>query len=804
MMVPVRLPGRGRAWIAGVTLLAVLLTACGGSSPASTPASKVPGSPVATAAPSSARNLDKVDEVFLRLLLVYQSQGLDAARQFARDQGLMTTKEEVRITLVLDSDDPMVVDGTALSVGRLGGRVTATFGNQIEMVVPAQTLVEYGKGTNKPNFFADLADFAHVKDIRRTPLAHPAATPVPRPRPTQAVAPGATGAKSEGVALTNAAVWQAAGITGKGVKVGVIDAGFNKYQQVLGGATVTAKSLRLDGLIEDRSDDETIHGTACAEIVHEMAPDAELYLVAVGTPGEFVAGVTYLVGAGVSVISSSLGFDGYNPTDGTSALALAADTARTAGVFFVNAAGNSASGTIGTDSVEGHFSATFQDGDGDSFHDFPGAKKENGLTVRLGADPFAITLNWDDWKEPYRTNYALFLYNRAGQEVARSDTDHVRRGKRPVQELRGKTAAGMYTLKIRKVRPDDPDLRFNIYFNAAQLEQTTAAGSLTIPADARGVVAIGAVDVRTDTVEDFSSRGPTLDGRVKPDLGGPDNVSSIAYALVGEGSFFGTSAATPHVGGAAALLLQAFPGAQPDGMLQYFLTHARQPKGAQGGGNDNIIGGGRLFLDVVPTNASVAPAPTRAATGTVTPTPAPAPATRLTASFADDFSSPSSGLPALGYAGGAYHIAADATTLVPALYGRDVSARRAVYEVQARKTSGADDAMMGLVVRYLDRNNYLAFIITNDGSFGVFAKVGGGVQQIGTMQQNAAIKPNEPNTIRVEVQDATFRFSANGLPLMAVEITNIWPTGAFGLIGGGGVRTLAEVTFTQLAVMLPG
>lgn len=166
-------PRRGR--IVGVILLVMLLAACGGSSGAPSHAPNGAGPAVAVTAtlPSTTRNIDKVDEVFLRLLVIYQSQGLDAARQFARDQGLMTPKEDVRITLVLDSDDPAVVDGTALAVGRMGSQVTATFGNQIELVVPVRTAMEYGKAANAQSFFAALADFAHVRDIRRTPLAQP-------------------------------------------------------------------------------------------------------------------------------------------------------------------------------------------------------------------------------------------------------------------------------------------------------------------------------------------------------------------------------------------------------------------------------------------------------------------------------------------------------------------------------------------------------------------------------------------------------------------------------------------------------
>ena len=60
------------------------------------------------------------------------------------------------------------------------------------------------------------------------------------------------------------------------------------------------------------------------------------------------------------------------------------------------------------------------------------------------------------------------------------------------------------------------------------------------------------------TIQYFSSRGPTLDGRLKPDISAIDGVSITGAGRFGS-PFFGTSAAAPHVAGIAALALQAAP-----------------------------------------------------------------------------------------------------------------------------------------------------------------------------------------------------------------------------------------------------
>ncbi|HJZ72831.1 MAG TPA: choice-of-anchor D domain-containing protein, partial [Vicinamibacterales bacterium] len=66
------------------------------------------------------------------------------------------------------------------------------------------------------------------------------------------------------------------------------------------------------------------------------------------------------------------------------------------------------------------------------------------------------------------------------------------------------------------------------------------------------------LDTSNRTAEYFSSRGPTIDGRPKPDIAAIDGVS-ISGAGSFNAPFLGTSAAAPHIGGIAALLLQGAP-----------------------------------------------------------------------------------------------------------------------------------------------------------------------------------------------------------------------------------------------------
>jgi subtilisin family serine protease len=84
------------------------------------------------------------------------------------------------------------------------------------------------------------------------------------------------------------------------------------------------------------------------------------------------------------------------------------------------------------------------------------------------------------------------------------------------------------------------------------------AGSITAPADADSIIAAGAVDVNGNLAS-FSSRGPTFDGRIKPELVARGVGTYLATASLSYGTGSGTSFSCPLLAGCAALLWSARP-----------------------------------------------------------------------------------------------------------------------------------------------------------------------------------------------------------------------------------------------------
>ncbi len=81
---------------------------------------------------------------------------------------------------------------------------------------------------------------------------------------------------------------------------------------------------------------------------------------------------------------------------------------------------------------------------------------------------------------------------------------------------------------------------------------------ITAPSDGKNVLSVGAIDTLGNLAA-FSSRGPSYDGRIKPDVMAVGYEATIINSSGFVGTGFGTSFAAPQVSGLTACLWQAFP-----------------------------------------------------------------------------------------------------------------------------------------------------------------------------------------------------------------------------------------------------
>jgi subtilisin family serine protease len=141
--------------------------------------------------------------------------------------------------------------------------------------------------------------------------------------------------------------------------------------------------------------------------------------------------------------------------------------------------------------------------------------------------------------------------------------------------------------------------------------------SIGTPADGDSVIAVGAED-SLGVLQAFSSRGPTADGRLKPDLTAPGFQVFAVDVLSGSGftRFNGTSFSAPLIAGTAALLRQLHPTFGPMDVLE-----AMRRAGTNRDAPDSLVGWGRpdaALAAVFPVGLRVT-SPPDTLLGTVTP-----------------------------------------------------------------------------------------------------------------------------------------------------------------------------------------
>ena len=535
----------------------------------------------------------KMESSLYQLMEIYFTQGIEEAKEFAKQRGINIQGDLVRV--VAEAKSPVTGEkADAISYGRnshlgrirgqrdnlqaglihsmsrqieaFGGRVETTHRRLLQSVVPLYTLQA-------------VADLSSVRYLRLPRKAIPFVI-------------------SEGVEKTDADEWQTiiSYRSTENVKVCILDLGFQGYDALLGTelpSSVRTRSFRADGDLY-----ATAHGTACAEVVHDMAPDAELWLVNFSTDVEYHNAVSWIIDQGmadedqkVNIISCSVGWLNSGAGDGTGLICENVKNAYDNDIIWVSASGNEA---------ERHWEGAFRDPDADDWCNFeePAQVEDEWFTFyAVAGTTYQVALNWDDWGTWMGSNYSysegndydLFLYDSGGLVIAASNNDQTAGA--PPEETVTDTAVSTGWRYIRVYKWYAPrDCKLELFFwGGSDLEYSEPAGSLAIPADSPYAIAVGATDWSDDSIHSYSSRGPTEDGRIKPDLVAPSGVSSATYGDLG---FSGTSASAPHVAGAFALLMGKLPYAADE--IKSIIEARALDLGSSG--KDNIFGLGRLKL----------------------------------------------------------------------------------------------------------------------------------------------------------------------------------------------------------------
>jgi subtilisin family serine protease len=545
----------------------------------------------------------ELDSVYKDFLVAYERGGAEAAELLARQRGLLTPENQIRVTLVLDTEDSAAL---VTELQNLGVIVRGTYKDLIDIGIPLELIVKTAQSEAPGKVFDQITQLQHVINLQLPSPGKPNAYVQPARVFAGFLQPPAP-VTSEGVKVIGADRWQTAGYTGKGMKIGILDQGFDGYRDLLGRelpANVATRSF-VPGIEVDQTG--VSHGTAVAEVIHDVAPDAKLYL-AFYDGGDVSMGnaVEWMLQQGVHIVSHSAGGLAA-PMDGTGRddelVKLAADN----GVLWINSAGNNGAQ---------HYGAAYTDTNNDGVHEFAPDK----TLLAFQADPNGnsqIVLTWNDWQPDGTQDLDLFVFDQDGNVVASSRNS--RDGNRPpVEQIVYKfDDARTYYVTISGVNVTQP-ITLNLFVHQTPLlELADQIGSLATPGDAKDALTVGAVNWRDNHLEPFSSQGPTADGRLKPDLAGPDGVSNAVYAPQG---FYGTSAATPHIAGAAALVWSAYPQATAEEIRDFLINNAVDLGTT---GPDSETGAGLLVLaDPPPPPTPIPPTPT-IEPGVPTATPQP-------------------------------------------------------------------------------------------------------------------------------------------------------------------------------------
>jgi len=337
--------------------------------------------------------------------------------------------------------------------------------------------------------------------------------------------------------------WHAAGFKGKGIRVAVIDSGFRGYIEHLGQALperITTCSFRRDGDLEAK---DSRHGILCGEVVHAIAPDAEL-LFANWEPDEpeaFLNAVNWARQQGAQIITCSVIMPGWSDGHGGGGAHAKLNRILGDGTRRGDPLGFAAAGNV----AERHWAGAFHD-DGRHFHQWVPGRTDNAL-VPWGLSPISVELT-----HATTSAYRLHVLDAADHSLVGQTC------RLPAERIGGSavrlqpTVGHRYLIRVEHTAGNAGELRLVVL--GGTLDFHSARWSVVFPADGTGMLAVGAVD-QAGRRQTYSGCGGGDSSALKPDFVAPAPfATSIRPA-----PFSGTSAAAPQAAGLAALLWSKHP-----------------------------------------------------------------------------------------------------------------------------------------------------------------------------------------------------------------------------------------------------
>jgi subtilisin family serine protease len=389
------------------------------------------------------------------------------------------------------------------------------------------------------------------------------------------------------------------GITGAGIKVGVLSdsASPARVAALIASGDLPANTVVLTGQASSGTDE----GTAMMEIVHDLAPGAQLYFAtANGGQANFANNILALRAAGCNIIVDDVTYFAEGAfQDGI--VAQAVNTVVGGGALYFSSAGNE--GNI-TNATSGTWEGDFLDAgpappitEPARLHNFRTAVSPQAYDS-LVAPSSIITLKWSDPLAASTNDYDLFILDSTGTTVKGFSVRAQTGTQDPFEQVNQGTNCG--TATARGYCPAAGDRVVVVLFSgqARALLLNSWGGLLSIPTTGatathnagNSTISVAATywnsahtGVRPFTglpnpVETFSSDGPrrifyTPNGAqitpgnvligtnggvvlMKPDISAADGG---AVRTPGFLPFFGTSAAAPHAAAVAALVWSANP-----------------------------------------------------------------------------------------------------------------------------------------------------------------------------------------------------------------------------------------------------